>query len=213
MPFSVLRRIRHGEPVVIVSGLPRSGTSMVMKMLEAGGMDLAVDGVRGADEDNPKGYFEHEHIKTLEDESEGAWLRGVRGRAVKVVSLLLKYLPRDNNYQVIFLQRDLGEVLASQRKMLERRGERSESDDARMAELYSDHLWRTRYLLDHDARFEWLEVAYREIVEAPHEQAVRIASFLARPLDAKGMAAAVDPTLYRNRAGAATTRPDASANG
>jgi hypothetical protein len=174
---------------------------MLMKMLQAGGMELAEDGVRAADEDNPRGYFELERVKELGDEGDKGWVRAVRGRAVKVISFLLKDLPAGNNYQVLFLQRDLEEVLASQRKMLERREESSETDDARLAELYADHLWRARYLLDHDPRFAWIEVSYAAVLREPRVQAERIAAFLGRALDLEAMASAVDAALYRNRAG------------
>src|SRR5512136_2813877 len=117
------RRLRFGEPVVVVSGLPRSGTSMLMKMLEAGGLTLVTDGQRTADEDNPKGYYEVERVKDLANETDRAWLNAARGKGIKVISYLLKSLPADLNYKVLFIRRDLDEILASQKKMLARRGE------------------------------------------------------------------------------------------
>ena len=135
-----LRRILYGRPVVVVSGLPRSGTSMAMKMLAAGGLETIVDGLRTADEDNPKGYFEDERIKALAETADKAWLRGAWGKAVKVISYLLKELPRQHNYRVIFVRRDLREVLASQAKMLARRGKRNETPNDKMIELYKSHL-------------------------------------------------------------------------
>jgi hypothetical protein len=193
-----LRRLRFGEPVVVVSGLPRSGTSMVMRMLDAGGVPLVMDGARAADEDNPAGYFELEQVKAL-DKGDTAWVAAARGKAVKVISLLLEHLPRGYDYRVVFLDRDLAEVLASQRKMLARRGERSTTDDGRMTEIYEAHLRRVRRLLATDARFTVLEVAYADVVADPRTQAGRIAAFLDRGLDVERMAAAVDPSLYRNR--------------
>ena len=118
---SALRRLRYGKPIVIVSGLPRSGTSMAMKMLAAGGMPLLTDGVRGADESNPKGYYEFEPVKDLHKQADMAWLRDARGKAVKIVSFLLTFLPETNEYKVIFMQRDLREVIASERTMLQKR--------------------------------------------------------------------------------------------
>ena len=116
------RRIRYGEPVIIVSGLPRSGTSMAMQMLAAAGVSVVTDGVREAGEDNPKGYYEDERVKDLHKETQdGAWVREARGKAIKIISFLLKDLPETNNYKVIFMRRDLSEVLASQQKMLDRR--------------------------------------------------------------------------------------------
>ena len=110
-----IARVRFGRPVIIVSGLPRSGTSMVMQMLEAGGLPCATDGERAADEDNPRGYFEVERVKTLSNGVDPTWLAGCRGQVIKVISSLLQSLPTHLNYRVIFVTRDLGEVLASQR--------------------------------------------------------------------------------------------------
>lgn len=195
------RRIRYGEPIVVVSGLPRSGTSMAMQMLAGGGLSVVTDGVRKAGEDNPKGYFEYELVKSLHrDEEDGAWLREGRGKVVKIISFLLKHLPDSNNYKVIFMSRALPEVLASQRKMLDRRGKPNDTSDERMLELWRDHLWKVGYLLEHADHFESLEIEYRSVVASPLEQARRMKDFLGLPLDADAMAAAVDEKLYRNRA-------------
>ena len=202
------RRLRHGAPVVVVSGLPRSGTSMAMKMLSAGGVPIVTDGERSADEDNPKGYFEDERIKDLAAMDDKTWLRGARGRAIKVISHLLKELPADNNYRVLFIRRDMGEILASQAKMLERREESSATDDGRMSELFEADLWRARYLLKHGRHFEWLELHYGDFHADPAGQAARIRDFLGLDLDTAGMAAVVDPSLWRNRQETAPVPPD-----
>src|SRR3990172_6980314 len=115
-----LTRKSRGEPIVVVSGLPRSGTSMMMRMLEGGGVPILADGERTADIDNPKGYFELERIKDLETETDKSYLRAARGKAVKVISFLIKDLPDENDYRIVFMRRDLGEVLASQQKMIDR---------------------------------------------------------------------------------------------
>ena len=196
-----VRRLRFGRPVVVVSGLPRSGTSMLMRMLAAGGVPLVTDGERAADEDNPLGYFELERVKALGGGEDASWLVAARGKAVKVISYLLEGLPRGHDYRVVFLDRDLAEVLASQQKMLARRGEASTTSDGRMTELFEEHLGKVRRLLGRDPRFETLYVRYADVIAAPGEQARRIARFLELPLDVDAMAAAVDPALYRNRAG------------
>lgn len=193
------RRLLYGQPIVVVSGLPRSGTSMAMRMLEAGGMEIVTDGEREADEDNPRGYYEDERVKDLANEPDKSWLKASRGRAVKVISFLLKDLPANLNYQVILMRRDLGEVLASQRKMLDRRGETDDTTDERMMELWKDQLWRVNYLLRHAPQFEWVEIDYGETLRDPEAAATRIAS-LVDGLDERAMAEAVDPALYRNRA-------------
>lgn len=197
----VFRRFRYGEPVIVVSGLPRSGTSMAMQMLRAGGVEVVTDGVREAGEDNPKGYFEDERVKDLHKESEDtSWLREARGKAVKIISFLLKDLPETNNYKVIFMKRALPEVLASQRKMLERRNEVDDTSDERMLELWESHLWRVNYMFKHSDRFDVLEMAYADVIGNPLGEARRIRDFLNRPLSPERMAAAVDESLYRNRA-------------
>ena len=116
----LFQRLRYGEPVVVVSGLPRSGTSMLMAMLEAGGLPLLTDAKRHADPDNPRGYFEMESVKSLGEQQDKAWVRNARGKGLKVISYLLKELPDDNAYRVLFARRDLAEVIRSQNVMLER---------------------------------------------------------------------------------------------
>jgi hypothetical protein len=197
---SLYRRLRFGEPIIIVSGLPRSGTSMAMKMLEATGYPIVSDGIRTADEDNPKGYYELERVKDLAKEDDFSWLADAKGRAIKIISYLLKELPPDYNYKVLFMRRDLSEVLASQQKMLQRRDETSETEDERMVELYENDLWKANYLLKHQPHFEHLEVYYRQVLDEPLQAARQINEFLGGNLDVEKMAGVVDPDLYRNRA-------------
>ncbi len=199
----MVRRLRYGEDVVVVSGLPRSGTSMMMRMLEAGGLPVLSDGVRQANTDNPHGYFEFEPVKNMERDPDRAWVRKARGRAIKVISHLLEHLPEGHFYRVLFMQRDLGEVIASQNIMLERRGEPNPVNDARTNELYQQHLGQIRVLLRMKPNFEVLEVDYVATLEDPEAAAARVAAFVDRGLDGVKMAEAVDRSLYRNR----DTRP------
>ncbi len=192
------RRLRCGEPLIVVSGLPRSGTSMTMQMLEAGGLGIASDGIRKPGEDNPKGYYEYERVKDLEKETDKSYLKEFRGKIIKVISFLLKDLPETNNYKVVFMRRNLDEILASQTKMLKNRGEASESSDEEMLELYQNHLWKVNYLMKHRPCFEFLEVNYKDVVENPRREAARISEFLGN-LDVNKMTSAVDEKLYRNR--------------
>ncbi len=192
-----------GENVTVVSGLPRSGTSLMMQMLAAGGMPVLADGVRGADEDNPRGYLEFEAVKRLRDG--GAWLDQAAGKAVKVVSALLGDLPATHSYDVIFMLRPLDEVLASQQAMLVRRGEKEHGPgDAAMRAHFAAHLAQARAWLDKQPNFRVLYCQYGEILRAPEAGAHRVAAFLDRQLDTAAMAHAVDPTLYRNRSDAHT---------
>jgi sulfotransferase family protein len=202
MPSSIqrlYRRVRFGEPIVVVSGLPRSGTSMLMKMLDAGGLSVMTDGQRTADEDNPKGYFEVERIKGLAKDSDRRWLAGARGKGIKVISYLLRSLPAQYNYRVVFIRRDIEEVLASQNKMLARRGEKDDTPPERMREVFAKDVSRAQEMLAREPQFETLEVQYSAILAHPLEEARRIAGFVGGGLDVEAMATAVDPELYRNR--------------
>jgi len=192
-------KIKYGKPLILVSGLPRSGTSMAMKMLEAGGMDVIQDGIRTADIDNPKGYYEDERIKNLAEMQDKSWLRNIRGRVVKVVSSLLQYLPAENRYKVIFMRRNLKEVLASQAKMLERRGESHDAPDEEMQKMYEQHLEKLGFQLRFRKNFDVLYLDYREALGKPRRAAEEITTFLGRDMDLDAMAAVVDPSLYRNR--------------
>ena len=200
----IYRRLRFGEPIVVVSGLPRSGTSMAMKMLQAGGLPLVTDGQRRADEDNPKGYFEYEPVKNLARDPDKSWLAAARGKGVKIISTLLRELPADHNYRVVFMRRDLGEILASQAKMLERRGEESGAEDEQMREVFENDLWRASYLLKNGPQFRVLPLHYTEVLADPRRQAERLAEFVGAELDVDKMAAVADPELYRNRAATAS---------
>jgi hypothetical protein len=194
-----LRRRKYGEPIVVVSGLPRSGTSMMMKMLEAGGVAIMTDALRAADIDNPKGYYEYERVKELEKETDKSYIRDGRGKALKVISFLLKELPDDNFYRIVFMRRDLNEVISSQNKMLDRRGEQSITDDEMMAEAYRNHLAAVRILVRKRPNFEILEVRYDAAVKQPKDAARAVNAFLGGTLDEAAMVAAVDAELYRNR--------------
>ena len=186
------------EAITIVSGLPRSGTSMMMKMLEAGGMPVLTDHVRTADEDNPKGYYEFERVKQIETDQ--AWLEGAKGKAVKMVGALLKHLPPSYAYRVVFMRRQMDEVLASQRKMLARRGEPADTvSDERMSELFSKHVAQLEAWLDEQPNIDVLYIDYGQVLEEPVELAQRVNRFLGSGLAEERMAAVVDPRLYRQR--------------
>ena len=196
----LLRRLKYGKPIVLVSGLPRSGTSMAMKMLSAGGFETIVDNIRTADEDNPKGYFEDERVKDLAGMDDMSWLKDVRGKVIKVVSSLLQYLPQDNSYKVVFMRRNLKEVLASQAKMLDRRGEENTAEDEDMLRMYESHLDKVKFQLRFRDWFDVLYLDFSEVVADPEKAARQISDFLGGNLDVEEMATQVDPNLYRNRA-------------
>ncbi len=203
-----LTRRSRGEPIVVVSGLPRSGTSMMMGMLEAGGLAILSDAERAADVDNPKGYFELERIKHLEKEPDKSYLRDGRGKAVKAISFLIKDLPDDNDYRVIFMRRDLDEVLVSQEKMIARldQGDTSAEKEA-MREAYRNDIVRTRLHCRKRANFELIEIHYRQAIEDPPGACRSINEFLGGGLDEAAMRAAIDASLYRNRSADTTEIP------
>ena len=189
-----------GEPIVIVSGLPRSGTSMMMKMLEAGGLPIMTDAVRTADIDNPKGYYEYERVKDLEKETDKSYIKEGRGKALKVISWLLKDLPAGNRYKIIFMRRDLNEVIASQNKMLKHRNEEGAGgDDAMMIDAYMNHLASVRILSRKRDDFEMIEIRYDTAVKDAKTAAQQVNAFLGGKLSEAKMTEVVDAELYRNR--------------
>ncbi len=192
-------RVDLGAPITVVSGLPRSGTSMAMQMLVAAGYEPVQDGMRQADADNPKGYYEDERVKGLADNLNKAWLQEARGRVIKIISFLLKELPNANQYQIIFMQRHLDEVLASQAKMLEHRGKPNTASDEDMRHMYEQHLEQVYQLIEDRPTMSMLAIDYREMVEDPMTQAQKINTFLGGRLDVSKMVAVVDHNLYRNR--------------
>lgn len=186
--------------IPIVSGLPRSGTSLMMNMLAAGGVEPLTDELRTADDDNPVGYFEFEDVKKL-IQGENSWLARSNGKAVKVISTLLPYLPDGYNYRIIFMRRAMEEVLASQRKMLVHRGEDpNKISDAEMAEYFEKNLQQSARWLNSHPNAKWIDINYKQLIADPKPLVAEINRFLGGGLDEDKMLAAIDPSLYRNRA-------------
>ncbi len=186
------------KEIIVVSGLPRSGTSTLMGMLEAGGIELVTDNLRKADRDNPLGYFEYEKVKSIENDS--AWLAFMGGKAVKIISYLLCHMPPDLSYRVLFVRRDLGEILISQKKMYERLHKKTDSiNEAFLFRKFALHLAKTKTWLERQENIDRLYLHYHEVVKDARSQAERIRSFLDRPMNVGEMIAAVSPSLYRNR--------------
>lgn len=172
---------------------------MTMKMLAAGGVDVAADHQRRADADNPEGYYELEKVKRLNKDSR--WIMTIGGKAIKVVSLLLYHLPAQMHYRVIFMNRDLAEILVSQKKMLERAGQTSsDKADQILADKFKMHLYKIKQWVNNQPNIDILQVHYGDAIDHPRQFCKEIAQFLAVPLDIDAMTAVVNPTLYRNRA-------------
>jgi hypothetical protein len=186
--------------VTIVTGLPRSGTSLMMQMLRAGGMELLVDDVRRPDEDNPEGYYEFEAVKRTR--ADASWLDSAEGKAVKMVYLLLYDLPAEPQYKVLIMERDLGEVIVSQNKMLARLGRApSRLSDAELIAAFRDDLRKLKAWLAERPQFEVMSVNYNELLQSPGRWADGIVHFLGMPLDVARMIGAINLSLYRQRRG------------
>ncbi len=187
------------KTVVIVSGLPRSGTSMMMKMLEAGGQVILTDNLREADANNPKGYYEFERVKNMKD-GDLAWMSDAVGKVVKIVTGLITFLPADYNYKVIFMRRDLNEILSSQKKMLGRLGKEDDNiPDDKMAKVYEEHLKESRAWLFRQPNVETLYVNYNSMIADAAGLLSKVNDFLGGGMNVQQMAAVVDKELYRER--------------
>ncbi len=182
--------------IILVSGLPRSGTSLMMQMLEQGGVEVVTDHIRAADVDNPRGYYEFEKVKKIKQDA--SWLPQMRGKAFKIVSQLLYDLPPGEFYRIIFMERNLDEVLLSQTKMLERLG-RSIPPPTEMKRAFTLHIQKLRQWLERQPSMRTLYVPYRDLIQRPPEQVKRVSEFLGGKLDIERMVKTADPLLYRNR--------------
>lgn len=184
----------------LVSGVPRSGTSLMMQMLAAGGVSPLADDERAANVDNPHGYFEYAPVRRLRDES--SWFPEAKGHALKVIYALLKAVPEGVPARIVFMQRELGEVVASQLAMVARGGNRPDDvlPPERMIEIFRAQIDQTLAWVSQQERFELLEVAHADALREPTSVARRVDAFLGGGLDVDAMAAVVDPALYRQRA-------------
>ena len=184
------------DEIVIVSGLPRSGTSLMCQMLDNGGLEVVTDSLRTPDTDNPRGYYELEKVKKVKQDA--SWLPETRGKAFKMVSQLLLDLPATERYRVIFMRRDLDEILVSQEKMLARLG-RGASPRDQIRPAFVAHLDRVSRWLGEQSHIALLNVDYKDLIERPAEMAEAVSAFIGGRADFGRMAASVDSTLYRNR--------------
>jgi predicted AlkP superfamily phosphohydrolase/phosphomutase/tetratricopeptide (TPR) repeat protein len=186
------------DPIVVVSGLPRSGTSLMMQMLEAGGVPVLTDQKRSADENNPRGYYELEAVRNLRKDKR--WLSEAQGKSVKVISQLLPYLPAKYNYKVIVMIRDLSEIVQSQHKMLVRMGKKkADTYPARLEMAFRNQMLRVKDWLQANYNVAYLFINYRDVIENPAEAAMKVSQFLGFSLDVPRMAAQVDTSLYRTK--------------
>lgn len=192
--------------VVIVSGLPRSGTSMMLQMLAAGGIEIVADDARPADESNPRGYFENQRVTRLARDA--AWLSEAKGKAVKVVAPLIPMIPRTTHAAVLFMERPVKTVLRSQRAMLDRLGRvGSEADDARLFGAMSAQVRRAKAWAMTSPNVSFMSVRYDSVIDEPELTVERVARFLGGNINIPAMIAAMDPSLRRTRAEPGESEP------
>ena len=187
------------RPIVVVSGLPRSGTSMLMQMLAAGGLETISDDVRKSDVNNPNGYYEFARVKKLR-EGDTRWLSAAQGRAIKIISALLEHLPNYFQYNIIFMQRDMAEILQSQQKMLKSLGEPTDRySQEELARRYQVHLHTIMDWLNQQPNMAVLYMNHHDVIQDASAQAAKIEDFLQLGLDTRAMAAVVNAQLYRTK--------------
>ena len=193
------RKNKRQQDIIIVSGLPRSGTSMMMKMLEAGGIEIVTDHIRKADKDNPNGYYELEIAKKIKDDP--SFLKETLGKAFKMVSMLLYHLPPGKSYKIIFMKRHMTEVLNSQKIMLQRDGkdQQGHTDHASMGNMFAKHIKDVSAWLAQQPNIDVIYTDYHDVITAPLANAQAISQFLGNRLEVANMAEVVDHRLYRNR--------------
>ncbi|MEM7453784.1 MAG: alkaline phosphatase family protein [Planctomycetota bacterium] len=190
-----------GRCYTIVSGLPRSGTSLMMQMLEAGGLPAKTDGERIADDDNPRGYYEWEAIKKVKTNPDVLDEEGLEQKAIKAVTMVLEELPYAHNYKIIFMSRPIEEVASSQQKMIERLQSDAPDQTGELMQRLVAHRNYVRAKIESNPRMQVLEIDYPTLIEAPQEMAKLIGEFLGTEIlpHPENMAAVVDPTLYRQK--------------
>ena len=194
--------------IVVVSGIPRSGTSLMMQMMAAGGMPVLTDGQRSADANNPRGYFELESVKALGRNQDV--VGQAEGKVVKIISSLLPSLPKQFEYRVIFMCRPLEEVVASQNRMLERLGkEVPPTPTASVVAAFEEHLRKIKSWLSQQPNIAVLYVDYLEVLQAPKEQVARISGFLGRDLEVDAMIRQIERSLHREKSASAAGKPSA----
>lgn len=197
---NILMTKNKAEPIFIVSGLPRCGTSMMMQMLEAGGIQVITDHIRQADEDNPRGYYEFEKVKKIKEDS--SWLDGCHGKVFKMVSALLYYLPNSKQYKIVFMKRKMDEMLASQNTMLRRQGQNDPVvSDEEIAKKLEKHLLKVETWLAKQRNFKVIYINYNSVIENALKNVKNVALLLNLPMDIDKMVKVVESSLYRQKTG------------
>lgn len=190
---------KQRNKIVVVSGLPRSGTSMMMQVLQAGGIDALSDNIRIADDNNVKGYHELECVKGLV-RGNTSFLKSANGKAIKIVSNLLKHIPADFDYKVIFMRRNLDSILASQSKMLQNLEQAHNPDqDAELRKLYSSHISNLHLWLRSQSNIDVLELDYDDTLDTPKDSLLKLEKFLPYSLNKTLMELSIDKNMNHHR--------------
>jgi len=184
----------RNNQITIVSGLPRSGTSLMMQMLDHGGMDCLVDGKREADESNPKGYYEYEPVMSIHKDN--SWMDKAQNKTVKIVAPLLNKIDEQYRYKIIFMTRDLNEILKSQQKMI------GKTEDVFPVKLYNKfqkllsniEVWKKK-----EPGVELIYLDYKDVLDNPESTVTSIERFLGVPLNRSEMINCIDKKLYRTK--------------
>lgn len=197
------------EIITIISGLPRSGTSLMMQIVEAAGLSIFTDGKRLADDSNQRGYYEHDRISGLLQQSDRSWLAATRGQALKIVAPLLSALPlrfkpdqegaqprKAPSYRILFMERDIREILASQSAMLQRLGKKPPQGD--LAKAYQQQVTNAACWIQQH-QIPTLGIDYHDLVHGSDDLLRKIAAFLGTPDKLAEMQAVIDPRMHRAR--------------
>lgn len=186
----------ENNTILIVSGLPRSGTSMMMQMIAKSGITILTDELRVADHSNPKGYYEFEPVKSLAKDN--SWMDQAQGKCVKIIAQLLPFIRKEFQYKVIYMDRNLDEVLKSQNVML---GKGDQPVNPVIADVFKKQVASVTKFLQESPNIETLTINYRESIEDPAGVAKKVAEFIGKPEMEETMSAAVSKDLYRNKIG------------
>ena len=184
--------------ITVVSGLPRSGTSLMMQMLEKGGMEVLTDDIRKADENNQRGYYELEKVKSLAKDP--SWIGEAEGKAVKIIAQLLFFLPRNFDYRILFMERSMDEIIGSQSKMLQNLGQTGANlDPAILIQTFQKQLDQATTFMNQTPNIEWMPVSFNAILDDPESAADKVNVFLKDALSISDVTSVVDDLLYRTR--------------
>ncbi len=191
---SSLKNTPEDQIITIVSGLPRSGTSLMMQILEAAGLPTFTDGKRTPDESNQKGYYEHDQVAGLMNQTDTTWLHQAKGHSLKVVAPLLSKLPKELKYRVLFMERNIQDVLQSQSTMLTRLGKKSGTGNIEKA--YHQQVEAAKTWL-HDQNIPAISIPFEDLVHTPAPLLQNISTFLGLPHPSEAMEQAINPQMHR----------------